>query len=273
MEKKLYYDCTTLDEYCPAWQDCIDCSSDAVTVGNHAAWVLGSHFDVDTDEVYLGNVTVDYIEIYTPVVEGLSPFDVEYSTEITIGVYVNGGLVQTASTSFTGDNTVKFYLGRKVNGYLKLHIHADLRTASGWKKRAVYRPVVQYTENPPPDKARIYIDSNPSGAAVYVDGNYAGTSPCYADVSEGYHEVSGELSGYNLKSCGFSEKTDSKCRVYATRGETTTVVLEFEQPQPPSVMDTISMMVNIFPVLMLMLMISPVVNLISGLLGSVGEKR
>jgi hypothetical protein len=273
MRTELRYDCTTLDGYCPAWQDCIECSSYSVTVGNHAAWALGSHFDVYTNEVYLGNVTVDYIEIYTPIVEGLSPFDVEYSTEITISVYVNGGLVQTASTSFTGDRTVKFYLGKKVSGYIKLRVHADLRAALGWKKRAVYRPVVQYTENPPPDKARIYIDSNPSGAAVYVDGKYVGTSPCYVDVSEGYHEVSGELSGYNLKSCGFADKTDSKCRVYAAKGETTTVVLEFEKPQPPSVVDTVSMMVNILPMLMLMLMISPMINLISGMLSSIGGKR
>lgn len=273
MRTVLQYDCKTLDGYCPAWQDCIECSGDAVTIGNHATWVLGSHFDVDTNEVYLVNVTVDCIEIYTPIVEGFSPFDVEYSTEISVSVYVNGVLVHTASTSFTGDNTVKLYLGKKVSGYLKVHVHADLRTASGWKKRAVYRPVVQYTENPPPDKARIYIDSHPSGATVYVDGNYAGTSPCYVYVSDGYHEVSGELSGYNLKSCGFAEKTDSTCRVYATKGETTTVVLEFEKPQPPSAIDTVSMMVNILPMLMLMLMILPMVNLISGLFGSLGEKR
>ena len=263
--------CNTLEYWCPLWQQCVSCSTDKISIGNHAAWVVGSSASVYTESIYLDNVTIDTIEINTWIEEGTSPADVEWSSTLTLTIYCNDQEIyrDTANAARVIRGVAKFNIGKKVNGRVVIKYELSHQAWTGWVKRAWSNPTIYYTSNPQPSVARLYIDSYPSGAKIYVDGKYIGTAPVTYDTTEGNHDVTGELEGYRLKSCGYATKTDSTCRVYAKAGEVTSVMLEFEQIPQPSVFDALSMFVQVMPVLILMVMISPILNLISSLISSI----
>jgi hypothetical protein len=267
-------DCSKLEYWCPLWQECVSCSTNKISIGNHATWVVGSYASVYTEYRYLYDVTIDTVEVNTWIEEGISLLDVELSSTLTLTVFCNNQEIYryTADVTRVTRGIAKFNVGKRVNGRVVIKYELNHRALSGWVKRAWGSPTVYYTVNPPLSIARLYIDSYPSGAKIYVDGKYIGTAPVTYDTSEGNHDVSGELEGYRLKSCGYATKTDSTCRVYAKAGEVTSVMLEFEPIPPPSVWDTLSMFVQAMPVLILMVMISPILNLVSSLIGSIGKR-
>ena len=263
-------DCNTLEYWCPLWQECVSCSTDKISIGNHALWVVGSSASVYTESIYLDNVTIDTVEVNTWIEEGTSAVDVEWSSTLTLIIYCNDQEIyrDTAEVARVIQGTAKFSVGKKVSGRVVVKYELSQQTWTGWVKRAWSNPTVYYTVNPPPSVARLYVDSYPSGAKIYVDGKYIGTAPVTYDTTEGNHDISGELENYRLKSCGYATKTDSTCRVYAKAGEVTSVMLEFEPIPKPSVWDALSMFVQMIPVLILMVMISPILNLVSNLIGS-----
>jgi len=269
-----YLNCTKLEYWCPAFQQCVSCIDSKVSVGNHAVWIVESYGRVSTNAFELYNATITTVEINTTIEEGTSMFDKEWFAELKLIISVDGVEKYREVCNTTGlvNSRIKFDVNLKVNGRVVITYEIKERAASGWIKRSYSNPVVNYVNNPSSTVARLFIDSYPSGAIVYVDGSRAGIAPVTVDVSPGYHDIAGELTGYRLKGCGYSTKLDSMCRVNAAAGSVTTVVLEFEQTPPPSPLDILPNVGSLMIGLFMMVMISPMVSILNTVMNYFGKR-
>jgi hypothetical protein len=223
-------DCNSLEYWCPMWQECVSCSADKVSIGNHAFWVAGSSASVYTEPVDLYGVTISTVEVNTWIEEGTSAVDVEWSSTLTLIIYCNNQEIYRNTVNVARAAEVvkyKFNVGKKVSGRVVIKYELSHEAWTGWVRRAWSSPVISYIENPPATVARIHVESYPSGASIYIDNKYVGVAPIDCDTAEGYHDITGVLRGYRLRSCGYMI-TDSSCRVYTRAGEVTSVMLEFE---------------------------------------------
>jgi len=264
--------CDTLEYYCPAWQECVECSSSLLRVGNHAAWALGSSATVETYSTSLSNATILSVQLNIVFDGGI--FDADFDSYIKISLYVDGNEVYNYRKKITGlpNSTIVFDVGKKVNGKVSVKYEVSVRALSGYIIWSFSSPVIIYEYNPPSTVARLSVDTHPSGATVYVDGNIAGTSPVTLDVSEGYHEISAELTGYRLNNCVNSTKTDSTCRAYCKAGEITHVVLEFEKIPAPTPVEAVTTLLNVLPHLLIMVTIAPLMTAVMNIVSQIGKR-
>jgi len=269
----LLFNTVTLQHYCPAWQECVECSSDVLRVGNHVAWALGSSATVETYSTYLSDATILSIQLNITLDAGM--FDIDFESYVRIFLYVDGTEVYSYRKNITGlsYSKIMFDVGAKVNGRVSVKYEVGVRAACGYIIWSFSNPTIIYEYNPPSTVARLTVETHPSGATVYVDGSRAGTSPVTLDVSEGYHEISAELAGYMLKNCVNSTKTDSMCRVYCKAGEVTHVVLELEQIPAPTPVEAVTTLLNVMPHLLIMVTIAPLMTAVMNMVSQIGKGK
>jgi len=262
MNRSLLLRCDTLQYYCPAWQECVRCSEYQISVGNHALWIVGSSASVITESFYVDNATI--LNIYFDINYIASVFDVDFDSRIDIMIYVNNNMIFYRRIGVTGKGNSRIVVdvGKKVSGNVFIKYDISVRADSGYFTWVFSYPTVVYEYNPPSTVARLHVETYPSGATVYIDGKNYGKSPVTADVSEGYHEITAELTGYRLKECYNSVKTDSTCRVYANAGEVNYVSVELEEIPAPSPVDAITTTITALPHMLIILMIFPVMNML-----------
>jgi len=267
----LIFNTSTLEYYCPAWQECVECGSELLRVGNHAAWALSSSATVETYSTYLSDATILSVQLNIAFDGGI--FDVDFESYIKIFLYVDGNEIYSYRKNITGlpNSTIVFDIGKKVNGRVSVKYEVGVRALTGYIVWNFSNPTIIYEYNPPSTVARLSIDTHPSGATVYVDGNTVGTSPLTLDVDEGYHEISAELTGYRLKNCVNSAKTDSMCRAYCKSGEVTHVVLELEQIPAPTPVEAVTTLFNVLPHLLIMVTIAPLMTAVMNMVSQIGK--
>lgn len=259
----LYFRCDTLEHYCPAWSNCVECGTGNLKVKNHVAWALGSTASVFTESIYLSNTTVTTIIVNASCDAGI--FDRDLDSYIKVYLYEGNELKYFGRADITGQSPriIYFYPNIKVNGNVKVKYEVGVRAALGEIAWNFTNPTIVYEVTPPPTTARLKIDTIPvNGAKIYVDGEIKGTSPLTIDLQEGEYTISAELENYRLKGCINSSKTDSSCIVYAPAGTVTNVVLELEQIPAPSPADALLM---VLPFLLLISMMAPIMNLVTNL--------
>ena len=141
---QLNFDCSSLWEYCPAWQECVTCTSSYLKIGNDAFWVLGSSASVATSSTKLKG-RIKTVAIDTSVT---GP---EYSATITVKLIVGTSVIFEETRDITGQNvTLTFYVNKDVDDYFGIVINVSERGTISWldhyAERTFSSPIITYEE-------------------------------------------------------------------------------------------------------------------------------
>jgi hypothetical protein len=197
---QLSFDCSSLWKYCPAWQECVTCTSGYLKIGNDAFWALGSSASVATYSVKLKG-RIKTIAIDTSVT---GP---EYNATITVKLIVGTDTIFSETRDITGQNvTLTFYVNKDVDDYLGIVISVSERGNIAWfdhyAERIYSSPIITYEEItvPPPPTPSITVKS----VSVIRVNSY--TDRLYTNEPVSYYSLRVEYTA-NCKGTGVAKIT------------------------------------------------------------------
>jgi hypothetical protein len=199
---QLNFDCSSLWKYCPAWQECVTCTSSYLKIGNDAFWALGSSASVATSSIKLKG-RIKTIAIDTSVT---GP---EYNATITVKLIAGTSVIFEETRDITGKNvTLTFYVNKDIDDYFGIVINVSERGNISWldhyAERTFSSPVITYEEitipPPTPPTPSITVKS----VSVLRMNSY--TDKLYANEPVNYYSLRVEYTA-NCKGTGVAKIT------------------------------------------------------------------
>jgi hypothetical protein len=197
---QLNFDCSSLWKYCPAWQECVTCTSSYLKIGNSAFWALGSSASVATYNVKLKG-RIKTITIDTSVT---GP---EYNATVTVKLIAGTSVIFEDTRDITGQNiTLTFHVNKDVDDYMGVVIAVSERGNISWfdhyAERTFSSPIITYEEItiPPPPTPSITV----TGVSVLRMNSY--TDKLYTNEPVSYYILRVEYTA-NCKGTGVAKIT------------------------------------------------------------------